>query len=425
MLALAPSLLAPMLLAPLLLAPPAAAADMAAPAMAQVPAPAPAAAYAAPDYTQAANWLCRPGRTGAGADACGGDLAITAVAGSGRTNIVSLPMPTAQKIDCFYVYPTVSTDATDNSDLSIDTAETNVARIQFAAFRSVCRTFAPMYRQVTLKALRDAMFGKASTADRVLAYRDVVAAWNDYLARDNRDSDGRGRGVILIGHSQGSGVIKALLQNEIEGKPVAARVIAAYIPGTNLLVPAGKTVGGDLKTMALCQAANQTGCVLAWVSFRDGKVPPADSRFGRTAVPGMAVACTNPAALGGGRAPLRMLLPTASNLVDNASSQSPWAKDITVTTAFVALPGLLSGECTDGDGAQRLAIRTDADPADPRTDSIGGDVMLGTQLVESWGLHLIDVSAALGDLVVLADSQGKAWLAKQPAPAPAPAASAP
>lgn len=378
------------------------AALLATPAVAQTPAPAPA--YAAPDYTQDANWLCRPGR----ADACGGELAVTAVAATGRTNVVALPTPTAQKIDCFYVYPTVSTDATGNSDLSIDTAETNVARIQFAAFRSVCRTFAPMYRQVTLKGLRDAMAGKASSADRIMAYRDVVAAWNDYLARDNK-----GRGVILIGHSQGSGVIKALLQNEIEGKPVAAKVIAAYIPGTNLIVPAGKPVGGDLKSMPLCQAASQTGCVLAWVSYRDGKVPPADARFGRTTTPGMAVACTNPAALAGGRAPLRMLLPTASNIVDNASGQSPWAKGVAVTTPFVALPGLLSGECVDDGGAQRLAIRTDADPADPRTDTIGGDVMFGTMLVESWGLHLIDVNAVLGDMVVVAETQGKAWLAAQ------------
>jgi len=78
----------------------------------------------------------------------------------------------------------------------------------------------------------------------------------------------------------------------------------------------------------------------------------------------------------------------------------------------VALPGLLSGQCVDDGGAQRLAIRTDADPADPRTDTIGGDVMFGTLLVESWGLHLIDVNAVLGDLVVVAETQGQAWLAK-------------
>ena len=374
---------------------------VAAPAAAQ--APAPAAPYAAPDYTQGTNWLCRPGR----ADACGGDLAATAVAGDGSTSVVKLPSPTAQKIDCFYVYPTVSTDPTGNSDLSIDAAETSVARIQFAAFRSVCRTFAPMYRQVTLKGLRDGMAGKAGTVDRIMAYRDVVAAWNDYLARDNG-----GRGVILIGHSQGSGVIKSLLQHEIEGMPVAKRIIAAYIPGNNVLVPAGKTVGGDLKSTPLCQSARETGCVLAWVSYRDGKVPPADARFGRTIAAGMAVACTNPAALGGGRAPLHMLLPTAANIVDNASGQSPWAKGAVVTTPFVALPGLLSGECVDADGAQRLAIRTDADPADARTDTIGGDVVFGSQIVESWGLHLIDVNAVLGDLVAIADQQGQAWLAK-------------
>ncbi len=382
---------------------------LAVPAVAQTPAP--AAPYMAPDYAQDANWLCRPGR----ADACGGDLAATAVAGNGGTTVVKLPTAPAPPIDCFYVYPTVSTDQTDNSDLSIDAAETNVARIQFAPFRAVCRPFAPMYRQVTLKALRDAMVGKASTADRVMAYRDVVAAWNDYLARDNK-----GRGVIVIGHSQGSGILKALLHNEIEGRPVASRIIAAYIPGTNLVVPQGKDVGGDLTAMPLCHASSDTGCVLAWVSYRDGKVPPMDARFGRTTAPGMAVACTNPAALAGGRAPLRMLLPTASNIVDNASGQSPWARGAVVTTPFVALPGLLSGECVDSDGAQRLAIRTDADPADARTDSIGGDVMFGGKIVESWGLHLIDVNAVLGDLVALAEAQGQAWRAKQP-----PAASAP
>jgi hypothetical protein len=290
--------------------------------------------------------------------------------------------------------------------MRIDAAETNVAKVQFAPFRNVCRPFAPMYRQVTLKALRDVLMGQASTADRAMAYRDVVAAWNDYLARDNG-----GRGVVLIGHSQGSGVIKALLQNEIEGKPVARQLIAAYIPGNNVLVPAGKDLGGDFKSTPLCRGAGQTGCVVGWVSFRDGKTPPTDSRFGRTVAPGMDVACINPAALAGGRAPLTAVLPASSAIVDNASAQAPWAKGVTVATPFVALPGLLSGECQAVDGAHVLAIRTDANPADARTDSIGGDVVFSGQIVESWGLHLIDVNAVLGDLVALADAQGKTWLA--------------
>ena len=373
------------------------AALVAAPAAAQAP------AYTAPDYRQDSNWLCRPGR----ADACGGDIAVTSIAASGKTRLLSPPPAEATApIDCFYVYPTVSTDPGGNSDLTIDRAETNVAKVQFAPFRTICRPFAPMYRQVTLAALRDVMTGKASTADRVMAYRDVVAAWNDYLARDNK-----GRGVILVGHSQGSGVLKTLLQNEIEARPVARQLIAAYIPGNNVLVPAGKDVGGDFKATPLCRGSAQTGCVVAWVSFRDGKAPPADSRFGRTTAPGSEVACVNPAALAGGRAPLTALLPTASAIVDNASTQPAWAKGVTVTTPFVAMPGLLTGACANVSGANVLAIRTEADPADPRTDAIGGDVMFGGQLVESWGLHLIDVNAVLGDLVVLGHVQGKAWLA--------------
>ncbi len=373
----------------------------AAPALAQQTPPAPGP-YVAPDYTADAAWLCRPGR----ADACATDLSTTSVAANGTASPAMAPVSRATATDCFYVYPTVSTDPTPNSDMTADAAEINVAKVQFAAFRPVCRTFAPLYRQVTLKALRDALTGVPTTADRVMAYKDVVAAWNDYLARDNS-----GRGVILIGHSQGSGLLKALIHNEIEGKPVAARMIAAYIPGNNVLVPAGKDVGGDLTSTPLCRAASQTGCVVAYVSFRDGMVPPLDSRFGRTTVAGMAVGCTNPAALGGGRKPLKAMLPTAANIVDNASANGAWATGVTVTTPFVALPGLLTGECVDSDGAQRLAIRTEADPADPRTDHIGGDVMFGGKVVESWGLHLIDVNAVLGNLVDLAASQSAAWLA--------------
>ena len=383
------------------------AALLTAPVAAQTPS-APVAAqtpYAAPDYTQDANWLCRPGR----ADACGGDVTVTRVNADGSAiAIPNAPANPVAPVDCFYVYPTVSTDTTGNSDMNIDAAETNVAKVQFAPFRTVCRPYAPMYRQVTLKALRDVMTGQATTADRAMAYRDVVAAWNDYLARSNKD-----RGVILVGHSQGSGLLKALLQNEIEGKPVARQIVAAYIPGNNVLVPAGKDVGGDLKSTPLCRGAAQTGCVVAWVSFRDGKVPPANSRFGRTTAADMAVACVNPAALPGGRAPLTALLPNGAAIVDNSSEQPAWTTKAKVSTAFVTLPGLLSGSCVTVDGANVLAIRTDADPADPRTDVIGGDVKVNGQVFEDWGLHLIDVNAVLGDLVALADAQGKAWVASR------------
>ena len=42
-------------------------------------------------------------------------------------------------------------------------------------------------------------------------------------------------------------------------------------------------------------------------------------------------------------------------------------------------------------------------PDDPRTDEIGGDVMLQGEPSAAWGLHLIDVAVAMGDLVRLVE----------------------
>ena len=48
----------------------------------------------------------------------------------------------------------------------------------------------------------------------------------------------------------------------------------------------------------------------------------------------------------------------------------------------------------------------------PRADDIPGDVMANGKPNASWGLHLIDVHAAIGDLVDLVGKQAKAYLVK-------------
>jgi hypothetical protein len=373
---------------------------LAAPALAQ-PAASPAPA---PDYRDPATWLCRPGAN----DPCSGDASASIVAADAVVKLDMQPAAKDPPIDCFYVYPTVSTDPTPNSDMIADPAEKNVALFQAAPFRQACRVYAPLYRQVTLSALRDRMLGKPVTADITMGYRDVAAAFADYMTHDNK-----GRGVILIGHSQGSGVLKALLQLNIEGKPVASQVIAAWLAGHNLLVPAGQDVGGDLKSTPLCRSATQTGCVVSWVSFRDSMAVPAASLFGRppvTAPAGMAVACTNPAALAGGRVTTVPLMVNRVGIVDNGAPPPKWAKGRNIYTPFVGLPGLLTAECATRDNANILSVGINADPADPRTDTINGDVVVGGQVQEAWGLHLIDMNVVMGDLVALAKSQGAAWL---------------
>lgn len=44
-----------------------------------------------------------------------------------------------------------------------------------------------------------------------------------------------------------------------------------------------------------------------------------------------------------------------------------------------------------------------------RTDDIVGDVVVGGQVQADWGLHLIDVNLAMGNLVEIVGRQSKAY----------------
>jgi len=384
-------------------APPPAAAPAAAPAAPQF------AAIPAPNYDTDAGWLCRPGRQ----DACAADQSVTVIAANGKAKIVKFKADPAPLYDCFYVYPTVSLDPTPNSDLNIGDEEKAVAASQAARFTSKCRVFAPLYRQVTLTALRDMMEGKATAADRKLAYLDVEAAWYNYLKRDNN-----GRGVVLIGHSQGAGILKQLVAGVIEkDSDMKRKMIAAYLIGTNVAVPQGGDVGGDFKTTKLCKSLNQFGCVVTYTTFRADAPPPENSRFARIAdQPGMVAACTNPAALGGGKAVTDAIFGTKGAGLASAP-MGEWAKGVAVTTPFVSVPGLISAECVSNGGGNYLAVTVNADPGDPRTDTIVGDVVVNGTVLKDWGLHLIDMPVEMGNLVTLSEYQAAAWRGV-PLPAP-------
>lgn len=377
----------------------------AAPAPSAPAAPASASPSPTPDYRQDAAWLCRPGR----ADACAANQDATIVNADGTRSVETFAADRHPKFDCFYVYPTVSLDPTPNSDMTVGPDETAVATVQAARFAKHCRVFAPMYRQVTLTALQAVLQGKAVQADRAMAYGDVKAAWEDYLRRDNH-----GRGVVLIGHSQGSGIIKTLLAQAIEGTPAAKLLISAMIPGTNLAVPPGQAVGGDLKSTPLCRSADETGCVVTYVTFRADAPPPTNSRFGLVPQPGMVAACVNPAALlagsdGGSPAVTDAYLGTRGAGLASLP-MGAWTRDgAPVTTPFVKVPGLISAACTTTGPFHYLAVTVNANPTDPRTDTIVGDVVVGGVTLKDWGLHLIDMGVEMGDLVTLSDRQARAW----------------
>jgi hypothetical protein len=356
------------------------------------------------DYLNPASWLCRPGHE----TVCTTDQRATVVSADGSTTIKQWKAAEKPEVDCFYVYPTVSFDRSANSDMIPGREESGVAEQQLNRFGSQCRIFAPLYRQVTITALRSIMLGTPmSGIDRELAYRDVRDAWRTYLQHDNA-----GRGVVFIGHSQGSTVLKRLLAEEIDGKPVQKQLVSAILPGTNLLVPSGKVVGGDLKSIPLCTRIGQAGCVISYVTFRNDAPPPANSRFGRTQVKGMKVACVNPAAIVGGSGLADAYFATGTSALSE-QRQIAWARGATITTPFVQVPGLISAECVDADGAQYLALTVHPGPNHARTDQIPGDVIAGGKVSADWGLHLVDVHANMGGLVTALAAQRRKFAAAE------------
>lgn len=358
------------------------------------------------DYRDVANWLCRPG----GDDVCNVPLESTVVAGDGSLEVQPGPIQDgAPGIDCFYLYPTASLDQSSNSDLVPGAGfgeELDITTRQFARFRGTCRTFAPMYRAGTITA----MIGLAPTADFELAYRDVRAAWLDYLKYDNQ-----GRGVILIGHSQGALMVKRLLTEFMDDKPMSDILVAAYPIGIDVAVPPGKVVGGDFVQIPLCQRADQTGCIVSYNTFRSNMPPTDRVWFAQRISDGMEAACVNPAALSGADAPLQAYLPTEWRGGGKPSPQAPWTTTgEQVATPFVQVPGLLRAECGKVGAIGYLAVSVQADPSDARVDDIKGDVEPEGKIIPEWGLHIIDIELALGDLISLARQQSAAWADKQP-----------
>jgi Protein of unknown function (DUF3089) len=367
------------------------------------------------DYSDPRSWLCRPG----GKDACAIDQTATVVAADGKLTRETWAANPNAPIDCFYVYPTTSTDSTLNSDMTADAAEINVIKQQFARFASQCRPYAPLYRQLTLAGLRRLMAdgggGTAVARDAILhgvAYDDVRDAWNYYLEHDNK-----GRGIVLVGHSQGSSILVELIRREIDGRSIQSRIVSAILAGTNIAVPRGKDVGGSFQHVPLCHSATQTGCVITYASFRSTIPPPANTLFGKAVDANMVAACTNPAALAGGSGELHAYLDTTGRTISRVIPVKPWVTpDQPIKTPWVGVPGLLSAKCASNANASGyLEVTVNGNPNDPRVDDIIGDFPSDSGVLAQWGLHSIDMNLAMGNLIDIVAQQATTFGLASPA----------
>ena len=348
----------------------------------------PYAGYISDLYSEQEVWLYWPGKP---EDVCARDQTATAIYADGTLEVVPFEKALNPEVDCFYIYPTTSGDRTPNSDLIPDeTQEINTVWAQASRYTEVCDVYAPIYRQNTIPSLLGAIEVPEGVNTYEIAYADVLDAFKHYITTANS-----GRGFILIGHSQGTSMLRRLLVEEIDQNPeLRERLISAHLIGGSIAAE-----GKDFETIPACKEKTEIGCVLAYVTFDENKPPPNNSYFGRARQDGTPALCTNPASFNEeGKAMLNPFFPSAGQKRLSPESTAE------VTTPWITYPDFILGECIDNGTFSYFSVEFLSDPSDPRTDSVGGE------LTPQWGLHIVDMSVALGNLVDTAHAQSEVYL---------------
>ncbi len=355
------------------------------------------------DYSDQSIWLCHPAVDG---DACDIDLDATLIAADGTTTVEPFEPLVDAPVDCFYLYPTSSTDPGENSDLVPD-SEAAMAHNQIARFAEVCNVYAPMYRSIPLGALFDRIEERqaeendesgssedegdeepeeaadsSEPAPAEFAYADVEAAFAHYMAEDND-----GKPFVLVGHSQGSGMMRTLVSEQIDDEDeVRAQLLSTMMIGTS--VRSDSEGDPEFANIPPCESPDQTGCVISFATFYEDEPPPESSFFGRRdPEDGARVLCTNPAHLAGGSGPL-------SSYYGAGGTET-----VAVTTPWVHYEGLLVSECVSSEDVDWLQITNTRQEGDARPADVGG------RLTPEWGTHLSDVNMTIGNLIELVKTQ--------------------
>jgi hypothetical protein len=350
----------------------------------------------------ATTWLCRPGIA---ANPCLSSEETTVQLANGSSFVEHAKPASKPPIDCFYVYPTVSSQFTENANEEIGPEELAIAESQASRFSQVCNVYAPIYPQLTIPAINTP--GAVTPEGSAKAYIGVVSAFLEYLAVYNK-----GRGFELIGHSQGSAMLEQLIRERIDPNPTLRKqLVGAQIQGGQVIVPEGHTSGGTFQNVPACQVVGQLGCVVAYSSFL--KEPPENALFGRpTSILGGGVPevehpqvlCVNPTVLAQGshQGPALSYYPTLNAFGGKFPGLlGPVVQAPKASTPWVATPAEYLAQCEARNGASWLQLdkTTESDAREPILETLG----------PLWGTHLVDVNAALGNLVGLVGAQAIAY----------------
>jgi hypothetical protein len=351
------------------------------------------AGIAAATASAETTWLCKPGIAN---NPCTSSEETTVQLANGSSFIEHAQPAANAPIDCFYVYPTVSSQFTMNANEEIGPEETQIAIDQASRFSQTCKVYAPIYKQLTIPAINTP--GGVTAEGSAIAYGGVLAAFEEYMAKYNK-----GRGFVLIGHSQGALLLEQLIKEKIDtSASLRKQMVSAIILGGNVLVPKGQRVGGTFQNVPSCLWSGETHCVTAYSSFL--KEPPAEANFGRVNSPlvgtqlpeevanELEVLCVNPSVT------FQKLGPKSGPLLTYESTGAfpgllgEFVKAPSASTPWVATPAEYNGQCESANGASWLNL-SHVLASDPREQ-------VAEVLGPAWGTHLVDVNIGLGNLVI-------------------------
>jgi hypothetical protein len=203
-----------------------------------------------PDYAQASSWVARPGLANDPSHWLPDGLAS----------------PTVGNAAVFYIHPTTYLER-DRWNAPLDAGgdtgfrTTLFVQSQASAFNGVGQIWAPRYRQAAYGAFL--LDSKDAQAALGLAYGDVSAAFDQFVREAGE------RPIILAGHSQGALHLERLLREKVAGKPIARRIVAAYVVGWPISTSADLPARG----LPACTTPDEPGCILSWLSFGDPANP--------------------------------------------------------------------------------------------------------------------------------------------------------
>lgn len=205
---------------------------------------------AAPDYARDEAWAALPDREGpAGLTPRG----IEPQSGTGAA--------------AFYIHPTTYLGK-EYWNAPLDEPSTRgflnmVLAGQASAFRPTGPVYAPYYRQTAFGAF---LAADADTEQALsLAYRDVAAAFDEFLKRIGPDTP-----FLIVGHSQGALHGLHLIARRVAKDPaLRARLVAGYLIGWPI------SVEEDLGAIGIppCREETDTGCIIGWQTFGEGGDP--------------------------------------------------------------------------------------------------------------------------------------------------------